>query len=250
MARITYTGLVASIDGSIGGLTFQNNHSGSIVRTRPIKSKKTSLYQQSSIQSHILFLHDWQNLNSDQQGLWNDYAELYTKTNKFGVVKHLTGANWFESINYNLLKAGSAFVNVPPIHTLPSSVFSYYLSIQENGIFIIFNSVFSPANSVLYIWCTAPFISTNGNLYSQLRLIKVISSFPVTVIDITSDFNSYFNFSDILLNSDSVFYIHSLLQLVEKTSGLAGAGLSSSFKFNSFEQGIGYWIINRDFIVT
>src|SRR6267154_5450968 len=98
MARIVYT--LGELKGSVAGLTFQNNSSGKIVRQRPNVSKTSSIKQQGAHQNHISLLQSYSQLTNDEKGLWNLYASTYTKVNKFGEDKQLTGQNWYESINY------------------------------------------------------------------------------------------------------------------------------------------------------
>src|SRR3990167_8787809 len=119
MARIVYT--IGELFGSIGGLTFQRNRSGKTVRMRPTVGKKSTTKQQESHLTHNNLLRGWQLLSLADKNEWNTYADTFTKTNKFGQEKELTGQNWYESINYWRNVLGLSELTTPPAHDLPTS---------------------------------------------------------------------------------------------------------------------------------
>jgi len=76
MARITY-GLITDIRGSIGGLTFQKNASGAIVRlksTRVINPSNLLANQQRLLASIVAL---WFTLTNDQKNAWNALAAAH-----------------------------------------------------------------------------------------------------------------------------------------------------------------------------
>src|SRR3972149_7623759 len=117
MARITFT--LGTIKGSIGGLTFQGNTSGSIIRQRPAPRKSSTLKQQASHANFLFLLKAWQDIAQDDRDLWNTYASLHEKINKTGESKLLTGMNWFISVNSQQYSQTATLIETPADYVLP-----------------------------------------------------------------------------------------------------------------------------------
>lgn len=185
MATITYT--LGELKGSIGNLTFQRNSSGKIVRVRPRINKSSTSSQQKAHSKLFDSLYNWQLLTNSQKDSWNTYANTFTKINKFGQEKKLTGLNWFTSTNfYNLLLGNPLFTNPPP-HTLPPSPPSFEILLTETSIKINFTSRFTWTTNGLIIWSTLPNRKNTNSINTVRRLVTVIKDEPMNnIIDITS----------------------------------------------------------------
>ena len=249
MARVTFSGIVSDVKGSIGGITFQNNSSGAIVRGRPRTRKAQSQKQQLSQAEHIEKLRTFQLLSLGSKTLWNEYAQVWTKVNSFGQVKRLTGQNWYESVNHNLELAGNPIVDIPPSHILPPAVGSYVFSMTATQMLINFNASFTPANSILLIRASSFFSLTGKVKLNSLRLIKVLDTAPYSLIDITTLWEDYFGVSYPPAANFNNFSVSIMLQTVEKTSGLASAGLNYIAAIRQPITGIGVFMIGSTFII-
>jgi hypothetical protein len=186
MARIVYT--IGEIFGSIGGLTFQRNRSGKIVRSRPTVGKKSTTKQQISHSKHQNFLSLWQSLTTSQKDEWNLYALTFQKTNKFGENKTLTGQNWFESVNYWRQKLSLPLHTSPPPHTIPPGPPTFKLKISDNDIEVIITTSFNFDENALIIWVTKPTLKITNSINQIRKLAKIATSAPLNIIDITNEF--------------------------------------------------------------
>lgn len=188
MARIVYT--VGEIFGSIGGLTFQRNRSGKTVRMRPTVGKKSTGKQQQSHLSHNNLIRGWQLLTLTQKDSWNSYAITWTKQNKFGQEKTLTGANWYESINYWREVLGLALLTEPPAHDLPQSPPTFEILISENNIEINFTSAHDYADSPVIVWVTNPTRKISNSINQIRKFALIIDSAPADPLDITTEWET------------------------------------------------------------
>ena len=152
MAKVEFGALVTALSGSIGGWTFHRNRSGNIVRSRGAALRNSTTKQTLAHQSHIKFLQLFQALTQVNKDLWNDFADTFTKTDKFGTVKTLTGQNWFESIGFNRELVGESILDSPPAHILPVAMQDFNLVVGSAEIEIIFNAAFNPADNALVIY--------------------------------------------------------------------------------------------------
>jgi len=228
MARITLTTPISDIAGSVGGLTFQNNSSGLIVRRRPT-GKKAITKKQSAILSKLQQLrHEWAALILTDQTLWNDYAALYTKENLFGQVKSLTGFNWFVSINANLLTANRATVKQPTARIIPAAVAPYELICEATTLDIKFSAPFDPGHAVLVVWASSNLTTSSNSLQRELRQIAVFEAAPYSQFHIINEWQTYYGTPFPLGGSKGRFKISVALQTIEFDSGLASVGLIES----------------------
>jgi len=186
MARIIYGPLVTEIMGSIQGVTFQKNSSGSIIRSKPTLAHSSTIRQQESHMRHINALHSWQGLSNEQKDLWNTYASTYTKINKFGQTKKLTGQNWYEAQNYWIKYFNVGQVDEPLPHILPQAPWNFELFLTETKIFLNPLSDFNYGdNSILMFGSLPTFRSTTS--INQIRKFCGLLNPPFDIpIDITS----------------------------------------------------------------
>ncbi len=125
---------LGNIKGKLGGATFQVNPAGNVLRSTPRSRKTSTARQQRAHNNQQGLLSAWQGLTLDQQIEWNEYAALWDKVDKFGVERTLTGANWFLSLNAQLIFAGAAQINTPPAHTLPQEVPEFEIVVSTDSL--------------------------------------------------------------------------------------------------------------------
>ena len=184
MARIVYT--LGELKGSVGGLTFQQNSSGKIVRQRPQVSKTSTIKQQLSHANHQNLISQYQSLTSSQKDLWNTYASLYTKKNKFGESKKLTGQNWFESVNYQKLIRSLTSFTTPPAHTIPQDSPRSEIIISGDTISINVLSAVNYAITEVNIWTTIPTTRQKPSVNQIRKFVGIITGSSDNPLDITA----------------------------------------------------------------
>lgn len=171
MALIELGPMVSGIKGSIGGTTFQNTAAGIIARSKPRGRKSATPEQSLARQFPNTFIGWWQGLTISDQLTWAGFASAHTHTNNFGQVKTLTGFQWFELINYNLIRAGQPTVDTAPTFFPAEAVDDFTVGITAASLDIHFSGATTPVDSIALVWATTIIGSTNTSNRSRYRLI-------------------------------------------------------------------------------
>lgn len=249
MARIFYGGGISSIKGSIGGWTFQENASGSIVRNKPIQ-RQNSTPKQTFIHNDLLAaINGWQSLTLLQQTAWNTYAREHDKVNQWGQSLVLTGFNWYYLINFNRVQMGLNYVVVPPTYFLPGNLPVYDLCLCGNEITIEYQSGSTPADTGIFIFATMPIRNASTPFRSSLRFIKYNNSAPEANIIITSEWELAHSLVYPSATTPYQFKIQALLVPVHNDTAIDDAGTKIIDSIANTGEGIGTMIIETSFII-
>lgn len=184
MARIIYT--LGELAGSVGGNTFQRNSAGTIVRSRPMVNRKSSIKQQAAHQAQQNLLFEWQEIGSDLRDDWNTFASAHNKTNKFGQEKTLTGQNWFTSVNYMRLLMGETLLTSPPSYDLPTDAPDFEISVTSTDIFIILGTPPDWDEMSLLVWASLPTTRQKSSINQLRKLATCVNTAASDTITITS----------------------------------------------------------------
>jgi len=250
MAKVLYGGGITEYTGSIGGLTFQNTRAGHIVRTRPGRSKTMSKKQNSIIVNNSYFLKYWFGLNSFQRAEWQDFADDYPLTDKWGQTKLLNGCNYFIYINNNRQLLGLSVKYTPSFPTPPSAIGSFDLKLYLNSFIIIFDIAQLDNDAGVVIYTTPPMRRYTDSIRSEIRLTKIISTVDFTNINITADWKNTHNLPLPVCDENDRYYIGVLIQYINKTSGMSGVFSKLISYYEAEEKGIGNMIIETNFVVS
>lgn len=140
MARIIYGSIITDIAGSIGGITYQKNGSGTIARLKPRKTKTNTQKQRDQQPRLKQVQKEWNELSLVNKILWNDFANLNNKIGLDGAEKVLTGYQWFLTINQNRLLFKDSILNVPPTYEIVNPTDSIIFTFADD----ILRFAFSP----------------------------------------------------------------------------------------------------------
>ena len=220
MARIVY--IIGTLYGSVGGSTFQKNASGYIVRQRPQLSKKSTLKQYSAHNKLQNWLANWNQLGGTNQMAWNVFAMANPKTNKFGQVKNITGANWFMSVNYMRTLLGLTVLDSPPTYTIPDAAPNFEIELFSDNIKINFLGSFDYTNNSLIVWVTPPTNRTTVSVNQIRKFSFTQASTPANPLTITSNWQSTIGINWDPLDFFPNSYITVCLQSVRRSSGISG----------------------------
>lgn len=249
MARIQYGPLVSEVYGSIAGVTFQHNASGAIARKRPILSHTSTIKQTGAHDAHYEWLYRWQQLTQSQRDAWQLYASVYTKLNKFGQSKKLTGLNWFETSNYWRSKIFLPQLSDPPAHTLPPSPPAFNVNASIDQFYLFIHGGWDFINTPVIVWASAP---TRRNTLSinQIRKFVVIEYTDASSFIILTDpwkiaFN--LNWDPAGIYKDTNIFV--CIQTLHKDSGITSPFLCSKINLATIGTGVGSWAIGLDLIV-
>lgn len=218
MARIVYT--LGELKGSVGDLTFQQNSSGKIVRLRPRKNKSSTTRQQNSHAIHNNLLRGWQLITLSEKNSWNTYAGVWTKINKFGEVKKLTGQNWFESLNYYRGLLSLSLFTLPPAHDLPIAPPSFEILLSASSVVVEFTSSHNYVDSPVMVWTTIPTRRSTTSINQIRKFCIAITADPGSSLDITTEWElaTGLNYTPALTFPDANIFI--CLESVKATSGI------------------------------
>lgn len=250
MARVVYTIPVSELRGSIGGTTFQQNKSGFICRAKPQKCNSLT-FDRNVVNNYFYYLEQkFQTLSSANRTLWNDYADAWTYTDRYGNEKHLTAFNWFILINSNHYHLSGGYTDVPLGHELPDAIGSYVLNLYANTVQIIFTATPSNPLTAAFIFTTAPMMRITTSFRGKLKLTKVMNPHTTKEIDITTEWKDVHNLNYPPVASTDRFYVGICICSCHNVSGVTGAYLCGRSYFDNLSGGIGDMIIDTDFIVT
>lgn len=118
--------------GSVGGITASRNSFGAILRAKASPVQPRTQAQQARRYSMQKLTRAFQDLTVAQIGDWNDFAANWTVTDVFGDAMHLTGLDWYVSLNSRLLAAVETAIATPPLN--PNSLFSNTVSIYQQAV--------------------------------------------------------------------------------------------------------------------
>lgn len=227
MARVLYTAMVSEIIGKVNGMTFQNNRSGNIVRktgtTGKVKTNKQSLI----LNRNNTLINEWQGLTLTQQTNWNNFSDLYSKVNRWGQTKQLTGFNWFQHINSNRIITGNSTVTAPPTYASPSGITAFNVSVAAGSLRAVFTSSFDASSLYLLVFASMFKRQLNLSNRGQYRLIKVFDPGVYSSLQIITEYESYYNITIPSAASGSKINISMLIVPVESTSFIGAEGLSN-----------------------
>jgi len=250
MARVEYGAIVTDIQGSIGGFTFQQNRAGKIVRTRPATHKNSTPKQSIAQSLHMDFMVRWQNLSLANRILWNDFALLHDKTNRWGELKSLSGLNWFESINQNRLKMSLGVLDSPPVYALPTNPPAFTVDINLVSLEIEFAPPFTPVGTDLCIWTTQPVSRVSTSLREAFRQTLLVTGDNYGVIDLTAAWESTHSIPWPPSSQTDCFQIGILVQSCLQSSGICSAGVINIDELENPITGIGFWEIESTFVIS
>jgi hypothetical protein len=114
MARIIYSALVDSINGSIKGTTFQRNRYGYTIKGKPNMIRPTTQKQQKRKTSFSGAIQAWRSLSDSERAAWNSYATTYPVATRLNPSAYLNGFNYFARYHASLWISNSGTVLADP----------------------------------------------------------------------------------------------------------------------------------------
>jgi len=249
MALVEYGALITAFRGSIGGITFHSNRAGKIARLRPSGRKSFTPLQSEQHAELQRYIVEWHSLTQELKELWNDYADTYTKTDRWGDVRTVTGFNFFFLINYNRVLVGETVLTSPPVHTVPNSPAAYTFKPETTKLELSFLVDFIRPGESLVIFTTPPLSQSSTSWRSQLRQTYISNAGTWGDINLTA----YWVATHGLLyppdSVDDVFTIGVAAKMINQNTGLDSPYVVQTSGFPYVPGGISYWIIEYDFIV-
>lgn len=113
MARIVYSALVQSINGTIAGTTFQRNAYGHTIKKKPNIVNPNRLAQQPRKQAVQYVSQQWAAMTAAQRTAWNNQAVTYPVPSRLNPNANLSGhALWLRANLLLQLIGGGVITNI------------------------------------------------------------------------------------------------------------------------------------------
>lgn len=173
MARVKLSGMFSDIAGSVGGFTFQNTRSGTIMKIKP-KGRHGNTVTRSVTTSIIHSLQSsWLSLTDAQRQVWNTFA-LYKKVPQVNnSSRYLDGHQIFIKYNVYRLLTGRALQTSCLYGFSELDPLTVYLSYAGPGLYITGSRLFDSSVEFLVFMATYPCNSSIINPGSRFRYIPI-----------------------------------------------------------------------------
>lgn len=191
MARITYSGFVTDIRGSIGGTTFQRNASGYTVKNKPNIVRLQSDLQLVQRRRFDRIVRGWLEITQAQRDSWNAFAISHPTPSKHNPSSMLTGYQYF--LKFNMIYTQCILNYMPePLVTEPT-IPIITPTLKTNGTLLNLNLV--PASTAIYIfgniYLSPPMKATSGYRQDATRTVGG-NGFYNTEFDYASSYIDHF----------------------------------------------------------
>lgn len=228
MARVLYSASISEFKGSVKGNTFQRNSAGTIVKARNLQRFSPSDLQVNAQNRLGQVCGLWANLSPGKKDDWNSNAPFYTRYDFYGNAKKLSGFQWFQSCNNNMVLIGRAPFSDCPSPLTPLSVPSAGEFANATNFGISFIGGYDASNSTVVFVATAPV--QNVLLSSRLpkRILTMLSGSTLTTVNLTSYWESVFGMDYSALYASSTFVIQVCIFVINHDNGV-----SSQFGFHA-----------------
>jgi hypothetical protein len=247
MAIIQLGSLISGIKGSIGGITFSSNAAGICAKQKVRKRKSVTGKQSLSLQNNNAAVAAWASLSLSNKNAWIAYASLYSKTDRYGVSKTLTGFNWFVSIFNASMYVNGTFPLVPPTYGLPASLPSFSVNVNSSDFIITFDSAIDDSLIDIMIYTTPPVRTSSELNRGLLRFTSKGTTDYTTSFSIKQGWEDAHGLLLSSLSSADNFNINTQIFAISKSSFITGTGVTANSSYIAL--GIGSMAIGSTFQV-
>jgi len=223
MARVTYGGGVSEFKGSIGGVTFQRNTSGPIIKLRTIFPVNPSPFQSPKQQRLSFLVSSWSLLSQANKDLWDAFALAHDHTTPWGDVKTLSGYQWFLSVNLYRLIHHSTILSSPPTWTAYDPPDQFTIECTSTYIKVLWDPGYDATSLMAYV--SLPLRQSSLKLRRPMFFCKYYFASPeLSEWDLTTEVSTLYNvtWADFFASADC----HIIIRIL---NGSFNSGLFSSF---------------------
>lgn len=194
MAKILFTAVVADMRNKIAGTVFSRNRAGAFARTKVTPVNPQTTYQTGSRSRFTGWSQGWRGLTDAQRSSWNDATTSYPKTDQFGNIYYLTGAQLYQSLNNTLQVVSGTALTEPPVPDSVEAITSASFTMANGtpAASLTFAPTPVPANTAYMIYAT-PGVSPGVNFVkNQFRLITVAAAAASSPLDFLTAYTTKF----------------------------------------------------------
>lgn len=159
MAKITFGGVVTDARNKLGDVVYSRNRGGSFARAYHLHNLSNTTRQAAiravfkAVQTRYLTT-----LTTAQRNAWNIFAAAQTPRPKAISPAHLTGQNWYYTLNMNLQSWAGTFLDDPPndLAGYDCGGFSSAILDTESQILLVGANMAPSANQLVAVSFTKP----------------------------------------------------------------------------------------------
>jgi hypothetical protein len=190
MARVIYGESITELIGSIGGMTFQRNSSGTIARLKPKPPVNPSQLQ--SDQQYLLaqLVALWPTLTVVQKASWNALAAAHDHITPWGETRTLNGYQWFLSCNLYCLLASDPVQVTAPAYAPPAPPSAFTLTAAAGDLTCEFGAAYTAVPDHLFIYLTLPIRANSLKLRRSMYLVSINNVFNASSLSVKALFES------------------------------------------------------------
>ena len=230
MARVTYGESVTKYKGSVGGVTFQGNPSGDIIKLKTSFPVNPSTGQSENHRIFAACVAAWQALAPVHRDTWVAYAAANKHYTAWGEEKTLSAYQWFMACGLDCYTFEEEFVNTAPTDPPPAPCDQFTLFADEDELSLNWDPAYQFEWAYNLLYCSPPLKQGNINLRRNLFILPFKPSGLVTKIDITTYFENYFNVTWSTLFNNSQCFIVVRIRICEEVAFLTSAYTSDIIK--------------------
>lgn len=223
MARVVYGESITELIGSIGGITFQRNASGTIARHKPDPPVNPS--QGQSDQQYLLtkLVATWPTLTPAQKATWDALASAHDHVSPWGDIKTLNGYQWFLTCNLYCLLASDPIQTSAPAYSPPAAPTAFTLVATAGDLVCSWGAAYTAVPDHLFIYLTLPLRHNSLKLRKSMYLVSVNNSFNGTSLSVKALFESLAGISWASFQGSADANIICRLLRVKDNTGLTSA---------------------------
>ena len=225
MAKILFTAVVADMRNKLAGSVFSKNRAGAYVRTKVTPVNPSSVAQSSARSRFTNFSQGWRGLSAAQQSQWRDATSAFPKTDQFGNIYYLSGAQLYQSLNNTIKLVNGVALTAPPTPSDVPALTSIALTAAKGSpaMSLAFTPTPVPANTAYLVYATPGVSPGVSFVKNQYRLIDVIDSSSTSPEDLLTAYTAKYG---LVPNAGQRVYVK--LVPVNKATGQQGIGLETS----------------------
>lgn len=191
MARVKLGSGITSINGSIGGTTYQNSASGTIAKNKGRRTNKSS-YQSDKNKSVLSYIQQyWSNMNAADRQQWQDYAVFKPVSQKNNAGRFLNGQQIFALYNYAYFTQFESIINVPVFDTEALTLLTFWIASDGTNVYLKSPTNIDETQYFVIFKISAPTKQSRKRSVGGVKSIYVEFAVSDTV-DITAAYTSLF----------------------------------------------------------
>lgn len=186
MAKVKFGVIVTGIRGTVGGMTFSANASGSHARIWTRSSNPRSTLQQTARNRLATNALSWRSVSPTDQATWAAYAAANPQTDVFGNTYYWTAFQAYVKINGQLLYVNRAPSPTAPTSTVPAAPTGCTATLAVSStpcVITITTAEFSPSCDFLCFIClgTGTGLSVPPGPLQFIKFQTTPNTSPVTI---------------------------------------------------------------------